>query len=100
MIEVDKDNEIFKSFPYESIKSAEYSNSKHPRWKAGIGAAIAVGVFALPLFFMKGKKHWLTIKTGDDYAILRLDKDNYKIILPTFEARTGKKVETVEDETK
>ena len=47
---------------------------------------------------MKGKKHWLTIKTGSDYAILRLDKDNYKIILPTFEARTGKKVITVEDE--
>lgn len=98
VIEVDEDSEIFKSFPYQSIKSAEYSYSKHPRWKAGIGAAIAVGVFALPLFFMKGKKHWLTIKTGDDYAVLRLDKDNYKIILPTFEARTGKKVETVEDE--
>ena len=97
VIQRDKHNEMLKSFPYENIKSAEYSYSSSPRWKTGIGAAVVLGVFALPIFLMKGKKHWLTIKTVDDYAILHLDKDNYKIILPTFEVRTGKKVETVED---
>lgn len=98
MIEADKGNTVFKSFPYESIKSAEYSYSKHPRWKAGLGAAVVLGVFALPIFFMKSKKHWLTIKTADDFAILHLDKGNYKMILPTFETSTGKRVETVADE--
>jgi hypothetical protein len=87
-----------KKFAYNSIKSAEYSYSKSPRWKSGIGAAVAVGVFALPLFFMKGKKHWLTVQTEGDYALLRLDKGNYKIILPAFEARSGVKVETVAEE--
>ncbi len=60
--------------------------------------AIAVGVFALPVFFMKGKKHWLTIAVEKDFAVLRLDKKNYKLILPTFEARTGRRVEAVAEE--
>jgi hypothetical protein len=87
-----------KSLPYSSIKSAEYSYSKSPRWKAGIGAAVAVGIFALPIFFMKGKKHWLTIGGENDYALMQLDKGNYKIILPAFEARSGVKVVTVAEE--
>ena len=98
VIESDKGETVYKSFPYASIKSAEYSYSKQPRWKTAIGAAILIGVFALPLFFMKGKKHWLTIKTADDFAILHLDKNNYKVILPTFETSTGKNVDTVAEE--
>lgn len=87
-----------KSFPYTSIKSAEYSYSKSPRWKSGIGAAVAVGIFALPIFFMKGKKHWLTIGVEGDYALMQLDKGNYKMILPAFEARSGVKVVTVAED--
>jgi hypothetical protein len=95
LIQSRKGGSELKNFAYADIKSAEYSYSKHPRWRAGAAAAIAIGIFALPLFFMKGKKHWLTVRTEKDFAVLRLDKDNYKIILPTFEARTGRKVETV-----
>lgn len=89
---------VLKTFPYADIRSAEYSYAKSPRWKSGIGLAVAVGIFALPVFFMKGKKHWLTIGAEKDFAVLRLDKRNYKLILPTFEARTGTRVETVADE--
>ena len=93
-----KGGTVLKSFTYAEIKGAQYSYSKSPRWKSGIGAAIAVGVFALPIFFMKGKKHWLTIAVEKDFAVLRLDKKNYKLILPAFEARTGKRVEAVAEE--
>ena len=93
-----KGGAVLKTFNYADIKGAEYSYSKSPRWKSGIGAAIAVGVFALPIFFMKGKKHWLTIAVEKDFAVLRLDKKNYKLILPTFEARTGTRVEAVAEE--
>lgn len=89
---------LLKTLAYADIKGAEYSYSKSPRWKSGIGAAIAVGIFALPVFFMKGKKHWLTIAAEGDFAVLRLDKKNYKLILPTFEARTGRRVEAVSEE--
>jgi hypothetical protein len=93
-----KGGATLKTLPYTCIKSAEYSYSKSPRWKSGAVAALAVGVFALPLFFMKGKKHWLTIGGEGDFALLQLDKSNYKIILPAFEARSGIRVVTVADD--
>ena len=93
-----KGGATLKSLPYASIKSAEYSYSKSPRWKSGAVAALAIGVFAIPLFFMKGKKHWLTIGGDGDFALMQLDKSNYKIILPAFEARTGHNVVTVADD--
>jgi hypothetical protein len=82
-----------KSLAYRDIRSAEYAYSKHPRWKEGLGAAIAVGVFAAPIFFLKGKKHWLTVQTEDDYAVLRLDKNNYELVCLSFTAATGIEVE-------
>ena len=87
-----------KAFSYDDIKAVEYSFSKSPRWKSGVGVAFAVGVFAIPIFFMKGKKHWLTIHAKGDFAMVQLDKSNYKIVLPAFEARSGIKVETVAEE--
>lgn len=89
---------VLKTLAYADIKGAEYSYAKSPRWKSGIGLAVAFGIFALPMFFMKGKKHWLTIAAEKDFAVLRLDKNNYRIILPTFEARTGTRVEAVAEE--
>lgn len=93
-----KGGTILKTLPYATMKSMEYSYSKSPRWKSGAAMAVAVGIFALPLFFMKGKKHWLTTVSGEEFALLRLDKNNYKIIIPALEAKTGMKVETVAEE--
>lgn len=109
VIESRQKAEILKSFDYADLKSAEYSYSKHPRWKAGAGAA-AVGYLALgslifwPLFPIalpasialgksKSKRHWLTVKSDTDYVVLRLDKNIRKVILPAFEVRSGIKVE-------
>lgn len=82
-----------KKISYGTVRAAEYSYSKHPRWKEGLGAAIAVGIFAAPIFFLKGKKHWLTVQTENDYAVLRLDKKNYEVICLSFEAHSGIPVE-------
>ena len=98
MVVYGRGRSTLKRLAYADITGAEYSYAKSPRWKSGIGLAIAFGVFALPVFFMKGRKHWLTVSAGRDFAVLRLDKKNYRLILPTFEARTGKRVETVADE--
>ena len=76
-----------KEIPYSEIKDVTYSFSKHRRWKAGVAAAVAVNVFAAPLFFMKGKKHWLTFETEEDRLALRLDKRNFKDILSAVDRR-------------
>jgi hypothetical protein len=79
-----------KTFPYAEMKGAEYSYAKSPRWKTAI--------FVSPLFlFTSGKKHWFLVQGTGDYALLHLDKSNYRLILAAFEARTGLKVETVAD---
>jgi hypothetical protein len=84
-----------KRLRYRELKSAEYSYSKHPRWKEGLGAAVAVGIFAAPVFFLKGKKHWLTVQTENDYAVIRLDKKNYEVVCLSFEAHSGIRVEPI-----
>ena len=69
----------------QPFRSAEYSYAKSPRWKTAI--------FVSPLFlFTSGKKHWFLVQGEGDYALLHLDKSNYRLILAAFEARSGLKV--------
>lgn len=115
IVESKKSGEQLKKFKVEDVKSAEYSHSRHPRWKSGAGTAVAVsgaaaavspllllGVvpwMAIPAGIMigrsKSKRHWLTLKTGDDYVVLQLDKDIFRLVLPAIETRTGVKVEDI-----
>jgi hypothetical protein len=94
-IETTADGKIFKTFRYAEIKDAEYSYSKNPRWKTGLGLGAASIIFppllliAIPVGFTKHRRHWLTIRSGDDYAVLKLSKSNRKLILPAFETKTG-----------
>jgi len=85
-----KSGEAMKTFRYAEMEGAEYSYAKNPRWKTAI--------FVSPLFlFTSGKKHWFLVQGPGDYALLHLDKSNYRLIVAAFEARTGLKVEAVTD---
>lgn len=89
---------------YDSITAATYSRSKHPRWKAGTGVAVAagaglappVGIVALPVFFAKAKHHWLTLQAEGDFMALRLSKKNYDLVLTAVQAATGVEVERLD----
>ena len=87
-----KGRAILKTFEYGDVKRADYSHSKHPRWKTGAALIVPLTIFALPFFFMKGKKHWLTIQAEEDYAVLKLDKKNYKFINAAFEGHSSVEV--------
>jgi hypothetical protein len=97
-IEAVSGGKIYKNFKYSEIKDAEYSYSKSPRWKTGLGLGAASLLFlpllfvAIPVGFTKHRRHWLTIKTDGDYAVLKLSKKNRKLILPAFESKTGIRV--------
>ena len=96
-----KNSALKKTFVYSEIKSAEYSYSKNPRWKTGLGLGAASVVFppllliAIPLGFSKHRRHWLTVRTENDYAVLKLSKSTRKLFIPTFETKSGVKVEAV-----
>jgi len=94
-IEASADKKLLKTFKYAEIEDAEYSYSKNPRWKTGLGLGAAAILFpplflvAIPIGFSKHRRHWLTVRSGNDYAVLKLSKNNRKLILPAFETKTG-----------
>jgi hypothetical protein len=80
---------------YDAVKSILYERAAKPRYAAGL-------LVAWPLLFTKSKKHYLTFHYTDEagagqYAIVRLDKGNFREALATAEAETGKKVERTEE---
>jgi hypothetical protein len=83
-----KSGGVLKTLDYRDVKAAEYTFGKSPR----VAAAILVSPFFLA---SSSKSHWLTIKSQNDYALLRLDKSNYKLVIAELEKRTGIRVEDV-----
>ena len=76
--------------PYRKILRATYSLGRDPKWDEslpGPPAGIDVGSF------MRQTKHWLVVQGAESYAMLRLEDNNFKQILETFELRTGLKVD-------
>ncbi len=92
---------VFKVFKYQTIKNAEYSYTKHPRWKSGLGLGAISILFppmllvAIPLGFTKHRRHWLTIKTENDYAVLQLSKGTRKVFMPAFESFSAVRIDAL-----
>jgi eukaryotic-like serine/threonine-protein kinase len=97
-VNLEDDFSVFKELKYPDLRAATFSQSRHPRWKEGGALAIGAGVLALPVFFLKSTRHWLTIQTEDDFVVLRLDKNNYRLVIPALESRSGIKVDIAADD--
>jgi hypothetical protein len=95
---------VLKEWDYASIKSAEYSYSKNPRWKAGLGLGAAGLVFppllliAIPIGFTKHRRHWVTIRADGDYAVLKVSKRIRKVFMPAFETYTSVRIHALGDD--
>ena len=92
---VDKKGNPDLSVKYDSIKSMLYERTAKPRYTEGF-------LLAWPLLFTKSKKHYLTIQYADaagagKFAIIHLDKSNFREAVDRAESETGKKVERVEE---
>lgn len=78
------------SVKYEAIKGLLYENASKPRYAASLVVP--------PLIFTKEKKHYLTIDYLDSagtprYAVINLDKSNFREAVARAESETGKKAE-------
>jgi hypothetical protein len=93
-----------KEWRYDEIKAAEYSYSKNPRWKTGLGLGAAGLLFppllliAIPVGFTKHRRHWVTIRTGNDFAVLKVGKSVRKVFMPAFETRTSIPIKALGDD--
>jgi len=103
-IESKATGEIIKRWNYSEIQSAEYSYTKNPRWKTGLGLGVAAIAFfpilfvAIPLGFSKHRRHWLTVRTDKDFAVLKISKSIRKIFIPAFETRSSVEVIALGDD--
>lgn len=82
-----RSKEIFKEFSYSDIRSAQHSYSKRATLPMSTGTAAVLSVLSgMPLFLMAGKKekHWLTVATDNDFAVLKIENDNYRLIRMEF----------------
>lgn len=95
-----KSGELSKEFNYADIKAADYSFSKKPLLSTGgaIVTAVLLGLIVIPFLFMKKKQHWLSVRTENDYIVLKLDKENFRQIQNEFQIRNVPITTVVEDE--
>ena len=94
-----KNNTVIKEFNYADVVSADYSYAKKPLLSTGGAVAMAIftGLLVLPFLFMKKKQHWISVRTANDYVVMRLDKDNFRQIINEFEVHKIP-VKTIDEE--
>jgi hypothetical protein len=91
-----------KTIAYTDIKVADHSYSKKPMLSGGgaVATALLVGfIFALPFLFIKKKKHWMTVQSGNEFAVIKLGDNNFRQIVAEFETH-GVKVNDLKEQDK
>jgi hypothetical protein len=92
---VNHDGKVEFAVPAMKIKNIVYERTAKPRYAEGL-------LIAWPLLFTKSKSHYLTVQFENasgagEYAIVKLDKSNYREVLATIEAHTGQKIQRSEE---
>ena len=103
LIEKKKFREHNRKVAYTDLKVADYSYSKKPMLSGGgaVATALLVGfIFAIPFLFIKKKNHWLTVQTVDQFAVMKLDKSNFRAIIAEFETHGVEVNEVAEEKDK
>jgi len=95
---------VIKEMNYSDITAAEYSYTKNPRWKTGLGLGAAAFIFpplllvAIPIGFTKHRRHWVTVRTGNDFVVLKVGKGVRKMFMPAFETHSSVKISALGDD--
>ncbi len=91
-----------KTFAFVDIKAVDYSYTKKPVLSIGgaVATALLVSVLiGIPLLFVKKKNHWMTVRTENEFVVLKLGRSNFRQIIAEFETH-GVKVNRLEEEKK
>ena len=95
-ITVTADNKVlWNAVPYGAVETVSYSNSKQPLWNSPDGPAPVLKVGGGAFGFMKGGRHWVSLRTPDSVVVLRVEAEQVRPLLTAFEERTGRTPERV-----
>ncbi|HVE59714.1 MAG TPA: hypothetical protein VNB22_23080 [Pyrinomonadaceae bacterium] len=76
--------ETFKEFKYSEIKYVEHSYSKEPFFSNSTRTMMLSMLTGLPFFLGENEKHWLTVVTENDFAVLKIENDNFRLLKNEF----------------
>jgi hypothetical protein len=82
---------VLKTMRYRSIVSAVYEETHQTGQQKSGGLGALKGALSKGGQLFGAGKHWLTVRTDDDTAVVRLGR-SYKDVLPAFEKMSGIKV--------
>lgn len=95
-IQVRSAGQVVTEVPYSSIDGLAYEHTQKHRITQGAVVMVASLGAGAVVMMTKSKSHFLTVEYHDGAAskelVLRLDKSEYRDILATAKARTGKDV--------
>ncbi|PYT00663.1 MAG: hypothetical protein DMF63_06395 [Acidobacteria bacterium] len=78
----------FKAFKYSDIRSVEHAYRRSSPSNMSSATAVAWALLSgTPLLLLATRhkeKHFLVIATDDDYAVLKIENDNYRLIRMEF----------------
>jgi hypothetical protein len=77
-------NVVFKEFDYKDIKFAEHSFSKNPLASGQTQTLLLMMLTGVPMLYGGKEKHWLTIVGEGDFAVLKIETDNYRLLKMEF----------------
>jgi len=80
-------NEVFKEFSYKDIKFAEHSFSRNLMFSRRTQMLMTIMFPTMSLLYSGKEKHWLTIVGEGDFAVLKIETDNYRLIKMEFPIR-------------
>ena len=84
------DRAIVGALPYEAVLSVIYSKSKQPLWDGPAGATPIQQVDGGAFGFLKGGRHWVSLRTKERFIVLRVEENQVASVLSLIEERTGK----------
>jgi hypothetical protein len=84
------DQTILSTVPYETVLSVIYSKSRQPLWDAPGGAVPIERVQGGAFGFLKGGRHWVSLRMKERFVVLRVEENQVSALLSALEARTGK----------
>lgn len=77
----------FKEFQYSDIKYVEHSYSKQPFMSVATKSAVLTVLTGMPLFYSEKERHWLTVLCENDFVVLKIENDNFRLLKMEFMVR-------------
>lgn len=87
---IGEDRTVVQTLPYGRLDSISYSRGRNPLWKSSSGPVEVGRVKDGKFGFLKGDRHWITLRTAGTFLVLRVDQGHAGKLLDALQKRTGR----------